>query len=342
MTVYQFVPPDVDRGSTGVGGPHSRPGNPPQVGDVPILTSLDHNPRGPMPRTHHSTCSVVSRPAWPPRRFALLAVFLGTSLLVAACGGAARPSASPPPSPIPGDGGPTPPAGVDGRIFLSTQVLVDGRERPLVPGTRVRLEFSQGRLGASAGCNRLGGAYRLDGDVLRLADAAVTEMGCDPARHDQDEWLFTLLGSAPTVSLAGDTLTLRLGSTIIALLDRRVAEPDLPLVGPSWRLTSILAGEVVSSVPPGVVARLEFGADGRLAVDTGCNTGGGTYRLEGDRLVVDLALTKRLCLGPAGQVEAAVIRVLQAREVVVGIEASTLRLVAGSAGLDFVGEGSLD
>ncbi|HWP63533.1 MAG TPA: META domain-containing protein [Candidatus Binatia bacterium] len=265
--------------------------------------------------------------------------------VVAACGGGPGPSpSSPSPSaPPPGNGNGSAPAGLDGRTFLSTQVLVDGREHVLVPGTRIRLEFRDGRIGASAGCNQLGGQYRLDGDVLVVTNAAVTEMGCDPARHAQDEWLFGLLGQRPVVSFDGDELTLTADTTVIAMVDRRILEPDLPLVGTEWVLTSILSGEVASSVPAGVVAWLRFGDDGQVAVETGCNSGGGRYRVDGDRIVFgDLILTKRACVGPEGQVEAAVLAVLGAGEVRFGIDGSTLRLVAGSAGLDFRSPGGLD
>lgn len=263
----------------------------------------------------------------------------GIALLTAACAGGSSPTPSSPPA----SSGSPPPAGLDGRTFLSTQVLVDGRERLLVPGTRIRIDFRDGRIGVAAGCNRLGGDYRIDGDVLRIANAAVTEMGCDPERHAQDEWLFDFLGQGPTVALAGDVLTLSLGTTTITLLDREVAEPDLALVGTDWVLSSILTGGTASSVPAGVVARLRFGADGQVEVETGCNSGGGPYRVDGDRLVFgDLILTKRACIGPAGEVEAAVLTILGAKEVVFGIDGPTLRLVAGSRGLDFQGPGGLD
>jgi heat shock protein HslJ len=290
--------------------------------------------------THHLGSAALRVPsASRSTGGALAGLVLAAAALVAACGGASvspGSTASPPPS----GGAGTGPAGLDGRVFISSQVTVDGRPHGLVPGTQIRLEFRDGRIGASAGCNRLGGRYRLDGDALVVTDAAVTEMGCDPARHAQDEWLFGLLGRGPLVRLDGDELTLRLDTTVITFLDRRVVEPDLPLVGTEWVLDSILSGAVVSSVPAGVAARLRFGADGQVTVETGCNSGGGPYRIDGDRLVFgDLVLTKRACVGPEGQVEAAVLAVLGAGEVRFGIDGSTLRLVAGSEGLDFRGAG---
>lgn len=271
-------------------------------------------------------------------------------LFAAACG--SGPGASPGGPSAPPSGPATPPAGnangstaagLDGHTFLSTQVLVDGREHVLVPGTQVRLQFRDGRIGASAGCNQLGGQYRLDGDVLLVTEAAVTEIGCDPARHAQDDWLFDLLGRRPVVTFDGEKLTLSVDTTVITMAEGRILEPDLPLMGTEWVLTSILTGETVSSVPAGVVARLRFEANGRLAVETGCNSGGGSYEVDGDRIRFgDPVLTKRACVGPAGEVEAAVLAVLGAGAVVFGIDGSTLRLVAGSAGLDYRGPGGLE
>ena len=141
------------------------------------------------------------------------------------------------------------PAGLDGRTFLSTAVTDGGGARDLVPGTRIRLSFDDGRIGVQAGCNTMGASYRLDGGRLRITDAATTEMGCDPARQAQDDWVFAFLGAGPTVALAGDELTLTAGSTAIRFLDREVAEPDLPLVGTTWTVVSLIGGDAVSSVP---------------------------------------------------------------------------------------------
>ncbi len=278
----------------------------------------------------------------PPRRsIGHPAGIVLTALLAAlsaGCGGGTGPSPSTPSPPSAGaDNGSAPP-GLDGHTFVSTRVLVDGRERALVPGTQLRLEFRAGRIGASAGCNQLGGEYRLEGDVLVVRNAAVTEMGCDPARHAQDEWLFGILGRGPVISFDDAELALMVDTTVIAMVEHQLVEPDLALVGTDWLLTSILSGDVVSSVPAGVVARLRFGNDGRVTVETGCNAGGGSYRLDGDRIVFgELALTKRACTGAAGEVEQAVLAVLGAGAVAYGIDGPTLRLVAGSAGLDFRG-----
>jgi heat shock protein HslJ len=233
---------------------------------------------------------------------------------------------------------------VDGRTFLSTELTVDGAAKQLVAGTRIRLGFEKGTLSAAAGCNTFGATFHLDGAILRTSSGAMTEMGCDRPRADQDQWLFGLLGESPTLALSGDRLTITAGTTVIVLLDRRVAEPDVPLTGRTWTLVSIVSGDAVSSVPAGVTASISFGADGGLAVASGCNTGAGRYTVEtgaganaGTLMIADLSMTRKACTGVGGTVETSVLGVLRAGTIDFEIEANGLRLRTGDGGLDFRG-----
>ena len=250
----------------------------------------------------------------------LLAAAILPLTLLAACSGAAA-------------------APLDGRTFISTRVTQNGADRPLVPGTAIRLTFDKdAQLGVNAGCNHMGGSYRVDGGTLRFEGGAMTEMGCDEPRHAQDDWVFTFLGSKPTVALTGNDLTLTAGDTVIRLLDREIADPDLPLVGPTWTVNSIVAGDAVSSIPDGVVATLKFSQDGRFEVQTGCNQGGGTYAIDGNRIrFTEIVLTKMACDGARGQMEAAVLAVLQADTLTLAIDAGSLTLMAGAQGLVLAG-----
>ena len=119
---------------------------------------------------------------------------------------------------------------LDGRQFWSTAVFESGEPRVLVEGTRITISFDGDDIGASAGCNSLGGGYLVDDGVVLVNDMAMTEIGCDPRRHDQDEFVAALLTARPSISLQGDHLVLTAGDTIIELLDRRVADPDRPIV----------------------------------------------------------------------------------------------------------------
>jgi heat shock protein HslJ len=234
---------------------------------------------------------------------------------------------------------------VTGRTFLSTVVTVGGIVQPLVEGTELRISFTaDGMLTASAGCNTFAAIYRIDGGVLAISEGAMTEMGCAPALADQDAWLFAFLGAQPLISLDGDELTLEDDVTVIILLDREVADPDLPLVGPVWVVTGIVEGDAVSSIPDGVVATLVFTDDGLVMVNTGCNSGSGAAEIRtGTQTILfgEIALTRMACQAPASEMEAAVLRVLNADVVRYAIEASTLDLSIAGYGLQLSG-GALD
>jgi heat shock protein HslJ len=221
-----------------------------------------------------------------------------------------------------------------GRSFLSVAVTDGGAARPLANGTRVRLDFRATDLGASAGCNSMGGTYRLDNGRLSFEGGAMTEMACDPDRMTQDTWLANLLASKPAVRLTGDELTLESGSIVVRLLDRRVVEPDVALTGQAWTVVSIIDGDAVSSVPANATATLTFNADGTLDVNDGCNQGGARWSAVGAGIAVsNLVLTKKACEAAAGALEAAVVGVLRAETIAAAIESNLLTLRAGGKGL---------
>jgi len=225
-----------------------------------------------------------------------------------------------------------------GREFLSNGITDGGAAFQLVPGTRVRLGFTDANITAQAGCNTFGAAYRIEAGRLVVDGGAMTEMGCDEPRNQQDQWLFAFLGSKPAATLAGTDLTLDNGRTVIRLVDRTIAEPDRNIVGPTWTVTSIIDGGAVSSVPAGVTASLIFNDDGTVEVNAGCNRGRGSWVAEGTGITFrDVALTKMACDGPAGALENAVVAVLHAGAVQASIRASTLTLQAGNKGIQLTG-----
>jgi len=241
----------------------------------------------------------------------------------------ATPGTTPASSPLPSGV-----AGLAGRTFVSTGVTDGGAPFALVPGTRIRLTFEAANLGASAGCNLIGGEYRVDDGRLVFTGAVMTEMACQDGRDAQDQWLVSILGAHPSISLAGDVLALQAGRVTITLLDREVAEPDQPLAGPQWVVVGIISGDSVSSVPAGIFATLWFEASGQVAVNTGCNEGSGHWVVRDDTLVItDLGLTKKACEPPIGEFESAILGVLRADTLTFEIDAASLTLSAADSGL---------
>lgn len=83
------------------------------------------------------------------------------------------------------------------------------------------------------------------------------------------------------------------------------------LSGTTWVVVSYTQDDIGATVADGVEATLAFGTDGTFAVDTGCNTGSGSYALVDGTLTVDPpSLTKAGCKGAAEPVEQTMIALL--------------------------------
>ena len=115
-------------------------------------------------------------------------------------------------------------------------------------------------------------------------------------------------------------------------MDRRVVDPDRPLLGTRWVLDGIISGETVSSVPAGVSAALTF-SDGRVEVEGGCNQGGGVATLSDSTISFGpIGMTKMECEADAMAVDQAMLDVLS-EPASWSIFADTLTLSTGASGL---------
>ncbi len=230
------------------------------------------------------------------------------------------------------------------RTWIATRISEDGAARPLVAGTQLTLTFDDGTAGGSAGCNSFGGDYHLDGDRLVVEEMSMTEMGCDPDRHTQDEWITGLLNTEPQWSVSGDELTITAtGSgteTVIVFVDEEVAIPDRPLVDTDWELITVISGTgpeaAASSVPAGAEVSLRFAEDGTFEAELGCNSGGGSYELDGDVLrVVELGVEAALCSDVEVMALEEMVTELLTSEPHWEIDGDRLRLRTDDAGLEF-------
>lgn len=220
---------------------------------------------------------------------------------------------------------------IDGKTYLSETVT--GRD--LVSGSRLRLSFDGGSLGADAGCNQMGGEYQVDDGVLVVDQMMMTEMACmdPPGLMEQEQWFAEFLGSRPSIAEDADRLTLTSSDVTIVFLDRELADPDRPLEGTTWDVTSAIATDTVSSVSAG--GSLVF-ADGMVQVSTGCNTGSGPYELSADGSSITfgaIGITRMACADEEGtRLEQAMIATLVGT-VDVDIDAAVLTLTGVDVGL---------
>lgn len=281
-------------------------------------------------------------------RRALLLTAFAAPLMLAACGGSS-PGTSPAAdsSAVPSESGsasvtPSPSASPSASESPTAGLLpvpvtdwsqVAGRE--FVDGSGTRLAFTEQGIGSTVGCNSMGGGAQIEDSRLIIVDGALaqTEMACDDELMQREAAWAEFLLAGPTVTMDGDVLILTTESESVSLTDRVVAEPDASLTGAVWVLDGITVGDTVSSVPQGVTSSLEFTAEGVVSVQPGCNSGQGPYEVAGDRLRVGpLAVTKMACEGPPGEVENAVLAILDG-ELDFRVEGATLTIMRGDSGL---------
>lgn len=232
-------------------------------------------------------------------------------------------------------------ASLQGKSYLSTTVTENGQPKKLAPNTRIQLQFMpDGRLTANAGCNSMGADKVTTSDgKLGVKDLAITDMGCDAPRHAQDDWLSKLLTSGPAWKLTGDKLELSTSTTVISLIDKATAVPDLPLDGTKWTLETVITGETAShSIAAG---KVYFTINGeRITGSTGCNEFQGVVARTGNKLTFgELVSTQRACLGETAASEKTILDAFKG-EVSYGITSDRLQLVpvnAPGTSLTFIG-----
>jgi heat shock protein HslJ len=224
--------------------------------------------------------------------------------------------------------------GAAGELIGRTFLLESSQGFSPVPGESVRLSFHEGRFSVYAGCNHLGAEdFAIDGDVLVVRSWSSTEIGCDAARHAQDQMLEDFFTSSPTIAIDGDRITLTKAPVTLVFLDRELADPDRPLEGHTWLVDTFIENDGATNLSLPRTPTIVFEA-GTVEVDTTCNTGSGSYVIEGEQLTLQtIAYSERGCDGASAEAERSIQAVLQAGSVRFEIEASRLTLTRGNRGL---------
>jgi heat shock protein HslJ len=169
-------------------------------------------------------------------------------------------------------------------------------DQPLVSGSSITAQFtSDGKVGGSAGCNQYSGAYKTSGDNIQISSPlASTMMACAQELMDQESAYLKALGEVQSFKIVGDTLTLN-DAKDKSLLVFKAQSKDL--AGTAWEVTGYNNGkQAVTSVLAGTTLTAEFGKDGNLSGNSGCNTYNGTYTVTGDQIKIGpLATTRMAC-----------------------------------------------
>lgn len=212
---------------------------------------------------------------------------------------------------------------------------VDGDALALVVDAPVTLIVDEGQVGGSSACNRYSGPITVDGDSVELGPGlAVTEMAClDPGVMELEAAYLAAIGRVDTATRADDRLVLA-GEGVELTFSAQPVEPDAPLVGTIWVLTTIIDGDVAMSVLGDPT--LEFAEDGSVSGSTGCNRLMGSYDPAAG--FGPLATTRMACEPDLADQETRVLAVFDGDPVLV-VEGATLTL-ATADGAELVYEAS--
>jgi heat shock protein HslJ len=224
-----------------------------------------------------------------------------------------------------------------GRTFVSTSV--DGA--PIPGGGPLTLTFKDNRVSATAGCNTYSSTVALDDHKVKVSGLAGTLMACPGDRADADERLIGLLNSSPEWQLDDTKLTLHGHNLTVHLLDKKVAQPDKPLIGTTWIVTGLITpdAKIRSQTIDEVKPTLTIAADGAVSGTAGCNRLIGMVTVGGADVTFQVGTTKMLCPPEVMEVESDVLKALNGKTTVtIDADTLTLRNTTATASLSVLSE----
>jgi heat shock protein HslJ len=203
-----------------------------------------------------------------------------------------------------------------GDLEGSEWVLVATGDTDAVPPSRtVTLNIADGAASGAGRCNQFRLPFSVDGDDLTTGPIAATKVACVRQVMQAERRFFRALEAADTAVTVSGELVLT-GPDDVRLVFAP-ADDSAELAG-DWYVGSVATDRGLESVD-GSPPRLDFGDDGEVQVDSGCNTGSATWSEEGRNVTIaEPRMTLKACDTPVGVMDreaalvAALIRVAAA------------------------------
>jgi heat shock protein HslJ len=173
--------------------------------------------------------------------------------------------------------------------------------------TPVTLAIDADVVSGTAPCNTYRGSFDLGADdSVEIGDIAATRMACPEPRLAAEDEFLAALAAADAVEVdvdeegRDDRDRMVLTGPDGVRLAFRSYDADELLVG-TWEVVGVASGDAVESVLAGTAPTITFTEDGDVALDSGCNTVGGSWELDGDELSVgQVRTTLMACDDPPG------------------------------------------
>jgi len=184
-------------------------------------------------------------------------------------------------------------------VLAATPASLEGTAWVLAGNEAVSLQFEQGRVSGSDGCNRFNGPYLSRGTSLTIGPPlAATQMACPPPVMQQAARFNQALASTRFFRRDGANLRLlgadgSVGATLV---------PQSKSLAGSWQVSAYNNGrQAVVSPLVGTVLDVSFLEGGRIGGSSGCNRYSAKIQVQGSQVAIAAPMsTRRLCSEPAG------------------------------------------
>ena len=232
----------------------------------------------------------------------------------------------------------------------------------------------EGSLTGSGGCNQFSTTYKVDGATISIDPAiAMTRRACAPEIMDQEQEYLAALVSAATFRVGGTDLEMRTADDALAAMfvvaaslpeapatEATPVAESTPAVESTTEVTATVTTTTTAPNLMGVVWQwqgtamgdesdvrvkfpdrytVEFLADGKVQMRADCNTGGGTYAIEGASLTMDVAAMTRVQCRPDSKSNLFINQLNNARTYIMDGDQLVINLFAGAGNMTFANGG---
>lgn len=182
-------------------------------------------------------------------------------------------------------------------------ILTSLNDQAALPEAVVTLDFMDGKLTGTDGCNRYHSSYTLEGKKLTINKNMASTMMMCPENFMQQAATY----NKALIATAG----FKVDDQQLSLLNAQGKELAIfskqkqGLLNTEWRVNSINNGrQAVVRLIDGAKLSLQFSADGNISGSAGCNNFTGSYRIFEKKLKISsVVATRRFCEHPLGIME---------------------------------------
>jgi heat shock protein HslJ len=179
----------------------------------------------------------------------------------------------------------------------------EGNLVPSLPEITVTVEFLDGKVSGSSGCNSYSGSYEVNGDRIEFGLFASTMMACPEPQMELESGVLSALGSSIRFEVNDSSLTLMNDSGEV-LVRFSASEPG-SITSMPWEVLRYNNGkDGFASVILHTSITASFAEDGTLSGSAGCNNYNTQYEIGGASITIGpIALTQMFCSDPEGIME---------------------------------------